>query len=91
MAVLVTEKTMRHACESESAKTIIERGHERGTWAGMCSNGSSSLRLTLLSCCQKKVTTAAVDVEEKATMAEMLMAPAASREGGQRPSVVDVG
>ena len=35
MAVLVTEKTMRHACESESAKTIIERGHERGTWAGM--------------------------------------------------------
>ena len=26
---------MRHACESESAKTIIERGHERGTWAGM--------------------------------------------------------
>tara|TARA_B110000037_G_scaffold205380_1_gene250218 strand:- start:72 stop:188 length:117 start_codon:yes stop_codon:yes gene_type:complete len=37
------------------------------------------------------VTTAAVDVEEKATMAEMLMAPAASREGGQQPSVVDVG
>ena len=88
--MIMTLRTMVIACKSESAKTAIERGHERGT-CGICSNGSSSLKLTLLSCCQQMMTTAAVDVEEKATMAEMLMAPAASREGGQRPSVVDVG
>ena len=47
--------------------------------------------LTLQSCSKRVVKTAAVDVEEMATMAKMLMAPAAMREGGQRPLMVDVG
>ena len=47
--------------------------------------------LTLQSCSKRVVTTAAVDVEEKATMAKMLMASATVREGDQRPSMVDVG
>ena len=51
----------------------------------------AALRLTLLSCSRRLVTTAAVYAEQKLTMTKMLMAPAAMREGGQRPSVVDVG
>ena len=47
--------------------------------------------LTLQSCSKRVVTTAAADVEEKVTMAKMLMASATAREGDQRPSMVDVG
>ena len=51
----------------------------------------AALMLTLQSCSKRVVTTAAVDVEEKVTMAKMLMASATAREGDQRPSMVDVG
>jgi len=44
----------------------------------------------LLSFSKRVVTTSAVDMVEKATMAKMMMAPAATRESGQRPSVVDI-
>ena len=51
----------------------------------------AALRLTLLSCSKRLVTTAAVDAEENTTMAEMLMAPAVTRESGQASSAVDLG
>jgi hypothetical protein len=49
--------------------------------------------LTLQSCSKRVVTTAAADVEEKVTMAKMLIdgVRATAREGDQRPSMVDVG
>ena len=42
------------------------------------------MRLKLLSCSRRLVTTAAVDAEEKTKMTKMLMAPATLRESGQR-------
>ena len=34
-AVLVADETLLRSRKSESLKTTIERGHERGVWAGM--------------------------------------------------------
>ena len=55
-------------------------GERKRHVGGHAQAARAALRLTLLICSGKLVTTAAVDAEENTTMTEMLMAPAASRE-----------
>jgi len=78
--------------EPRLASTTGPSRHEQKDGIRDEQDNDALVNLCILQSCSKRVvTTAAVDVEEKATMAKMLMAPAAMREGDQRPSMVDVG
>ena len=73
-----------------SAETMIERANERGVWAGMLEQiGQSEAHVAEPQ--QMVDADAPVDVQQKATIKEMLISPAAAIDGCQWRLVVDVG
>ena len=89
IAVLVTERTMVQSREGLPRQKSNEQMREARGLAR--SNRSGSSNATFLGRSKWVAAVAVVDVEEKATVAVMPMTPAAIREGGHQPSVVDVG
>jgi hypothetical protein len=88
----MTEKTMVHSQSSDNCCDNNRTGERGERCVGRhAQTDRAALMLTLQSCSKRVVTTAAVDVEEMTMMAKILMASATVREGGQRPSMVDVG